>query len=145
MERALKTMVEVAIRGSAVRAARRQIVQARAAGAPEYRRSVESAKSLFSDRTPARLELFDTLRRFGACGAYALANAAGRSYSNVRADGARLETLGWIERTDDGTVAAPFDAIEIFVPPAKIAWARMQRWSAKPAPCPLRSSAKAHR
>jgi predicted transcriptional regulator len=117
----MKAIVEVAKRGSAVRTARQQIAQARAGRASDFRLSFDSAKSLFADLTPARLELLDTLRQVGACSVYALAKAAGRNYSNVHADVTRLETLGLIERTDDGAVTVPFDAIEILVPLAKVA------------------------
>lgn len=82
-------------------------------------KAIKSAKSLFADLTPARLELLDTLRRVGPCGVYALAKAAERNYSNVHTDVARLEWLGLVERTEDGTVSVPFDALEILVPLAQ--------------------------
>jgi predicted transcriptional regulator len=117
----MKAIVEVSGRGSAVRAARQQVEQARRGRSPDYRLSFESAKSLFADLTPARLELLDTLRRVGACSVYALAKAAERNYSNVHGDVARLELLGLIERTEEGTVHVPYEAIEILVPLAKVA------------------------
>jgi len=49
----------------------------------------------------------------GPASVYALAKTAGRNYSNVHADVARLVELGLIERTDDGRVTVPFDAVEI--------------------------------
>lgn len=70
-------------------------------------------RTLFSDLTPARLELLDTLRRAGPCSVYALAKTAGRNYSNVHSDVAALEALGLIARDDQGAVSVPFDAIEI--------------------------------
>lgn len=42
-----------------------------------------------------------------------LTRTAGRNYSNVHADVARLVEPGLIERTDDDKVTAPFDAVEI--------------------------------
>jgi predicted transcriptional regulator len=52
---------------------------------------------------------------------YALAKAAGRNYSNVHTDVGRLEELGLIERTDEGAVSVPFEAVEIVVPLAQVA------------------------
>lgn len=81
--------------------------------APYYRLSFESARTLFAELTPARLDLLNTLRGMGPASVYALAKTAGRNYSNVHADVARLVELGLIERTDDGMVTVPFDAVEI--------------------------------
>jgi predicted transcriptional regulator len=86
---------------------------------PEFRLSFESARSLFADLTPARLDLLDTLRRAGACSVYALAKAAARNYSNVHTDVARLEELGLIERSGDGAISVPYDAVEILLPLAQ--------------------------
>lgn len=76
---------------------------------------------LFSELTPARVDLLDTLRRVGPCSVYALAKAAERNYSNVHSDVARLEELGLVERTDEGSVSVPFDSVEILVPLARVA------------------------
>ena len=73
----------------------------------------ESARALFADITPARLDLLDALRRAGPCSVYALAKSTGRNYSNVHADIARLIDLNLVERTDDESVFVPFDAVEI--------------------------------
>ena len=59
----MKAIIEVARKGSAVRAARQQWVSTRQSRAPDYRLSFESAKSLFAEFTPARLDLPDTLRQ----------------------------------------------------------------------------------
>jgi predicted transcriptional regulator len=115
----MKAIIEVTKRGAAVRAARRQIAAARKGKSPDFRLSFESAKSLFADLTPARLELLDTLRRVGPCSVYALAKAAERNYSNVHSDVARLELLGLIERTEDDGVSVPYEAVEILVPLAQ--------------------------
>jgi predicted transcriptional regulator len=63
----MKAIIEVAKRGSAVRSARQQIAAARRGRDPDYRLSFESARTLFSEFTPARLELLDALRRVGPC------------------------------------------------------------------------------
>jgi len=117
----VKAIIEVAKRGSAVRAARQQLAAARRGKTPDYRLSFESARSLFAELTPARVDLLDTLRRVGPCSVYALAKAAERNYSNVHTDVTRLEELGLIERTDEGTVSVPYESVEILVPLAQVA------------------------
>ncbi|WP_269076513.1 HVO_A0114 family putative DNA-binding protein [Dolichospermum compactum] len=84
-----------------------------------FRLSFESAKSLFSELTPARLDLLDTLSRTGPCSIYALAKTAERNYSNVHTDVNRLEELGLIERTKEDKISVQFEAVEIFMPLAK--------------------------
>jgi len=117
----MKAIVEIAKRGSAVRAARQQLAVARRGQAPDFRLSFESARALFAELTPARLDLLDTLRRVGPCSVYGLAKAAERNYSNVHTDIARLEELGLVERTEEGAVSVPFDAVEIVLPLAQVA------------------------
>jgi predicted transcriptional regulator len=117
----MKAIVEVAKRGSALRAAKRQIAESRKGHAPDFRLSFESARMLFSELTPARVDLLDTLRRVGPCSVYALAKAADRNYSNVHTDASRLEELGLIERAEDGSVLVPYDAVEILLPLAQVA------------------------
>ena len=117
----MKAIIEVAKRGSAVRAAREQVAATRRGQSPDFRLSFESPRSLFADLTPARVELLDTLRRVGPCSVYALAKAAERNYSNVHTDIARLEELGLVERTEDGSVFVPYESVEILVPLARTA------------------------
>lgn len=117
----MKAIIEVAKRGSAVRAARQQVAAARKGKSTDYRLSFESARSLFAELTPARVDLLDTLRRVGPCSVYALAKAAERNYSNVHTDVARLEELGLIQRLDETTVSVPYDSVEISVPLAQVA------------------------
>ena len=117
----MKAIVEVAKRGSAMRSARKQLEASRRGRSPDFHLSFESARMLFSELTPARLDLLDTLRRVGPCSVYSLAKASGRNYSNVHTDVARLEELGLVERTDERAVLVPFDAIEILVPLAQVA------------------------
>ena len=117
----MKAIIEVARAGSALRAARQQIAASRRGETSDFRLSFESARSLFAELTPARVDLLDTLRRVGPCSVYALAKAADRNYSNVHTDIARLEVLGLIERTEEGAVSVPYEAVEILVPLAQAA------------------------
>ena len=117
----MKAVIEVARRGSIFRAVAQQVAASRKGRAPDFRLSFESARSLFAELTPARLDLLETLRRAGPCSVYALARAAERNYSNVHADVSRLEELGLIERSEDGAVSVPFESIEILVPLAQVA------------------------
>jgi predicted transcriptional regulator len=82
---------------------------------------VESARTLFWELTPARVELLDTLRKVGPCSVYALAEASERNYSNVHGDVGRLEELGLIERTEEDAIFAPYESVEILVPLAQLA------------------------
>ena len=117
----MKAIIEVSRTGSIFGATAEQIAHARQGRTPDFRLSFESARSLFAELTPARLDLLDTLRRVGPCSIYALAKAAERNYSNVHADVARLEELGLIERSDEDGIFVPFDAVEILVPLAQVA------------------------
>lgn len=117
----MKAIIEVARKGSAVRTARQQLAAAREGRSPDYRLSFESARTLFAELTPARLDLLDTLRKAGPCSVYALAKAAQRNYSNVHTDVSRLEELGLIERSDEGAISVPYDAVEIVLPLAQVA------------------------
>jgi len=117
----MKVVIEVSRKGSVFRTAAKQVTAARRGKAPDFRLNFESARSLFAELTPARLDLLDTLRRVGPCSIYALAKAADRNYSNVHTDVARLEELGLIERGQDGSVSVPFEAVEILVPLAQVA------------------------
>lgn len=116
----MKAIVEVNKAGSAIASARQQLAASRRGKPADFRLSFESAKSLFADLTPARVDLLDTLRRVGPCSVYALAKAAQRNYSNVHTDIARLEVLGLIERNEEGAVSVPYDAVEIVVPLAQV-------------------------
>jgi predicted transcriptional regulator len=117
----MKAIIEVAAKGSLFRTAAKQVTAARKGRTPDYRLSFESARSLFAELTPARLDLLDTLRRIGPCSVYALAKTAQRNYSNVHTDVARLEELGLIERTTEGAVSVPYESVEILVPLARAA------------------------
>ena len=117
----MKAIIEVARTGYAARTARQQLAAARQGRTPDYRLSFESARSLFAELTPARLDLLDTLRKTGPCSIYALAKAAERNYSNVHTDVTRLEELGLIERNDESAISVPYDAVEILLPLAQAA------------------------
>jgi len=117
----MKAIIEVSRRGSVFRSAHRQIEAARRGIVADFRLGFESARSLFAELTPARLDLLATLRAVGPCSVYALAKAAQRNYSNVHTDVSRLEDLGLVERSDDGSVAVPFESVEIRVPLARVA------------------------
>ena len=117
----MKAIIEVAGKRVAVKSARQQLAASRRGRAPDYRLSFESARSLFAELTPARLDLLDTLRKVGPCSVYALAKAADRNYSNVHTDVAGLEELGLIERSEDSAISVPYDSVEILVPLARVA------------------------
>jgi predicted transcriptional regulator len=117
----MKAILEVSKRGSAIRSARGQLAASHRGVAPDFKLSFESARALFAELTPARVDLLDTLRRVGPCSVYALAKAADRNYSNVHTDVRRLEELGLIERTEEGSVFVPYESVEILVPLARVA------------------------
>ena len=117
----MKAIIEVARTGSIFRTAAQQLANARQGQTPDFRLSFESARSLFAELTPARLDLLDTLRRVGPCSVYALAKAAERNYSNVHTDVSRLEELGLIERSEADAISVPFESVEILVPLAQVA------------------------
>jgi predicted transcriptional regulator len=117
----MKAIIEVNRRGSVFKAARKQIAQKGRGRTPDFSLTFESARMLFAELTPARLDLLNTLHGMGPATVYALAKTAGRNYSNVHADIARLIELGLIERTDDDAVTVPFDAVEIRMDLARVA------------------------
>jgi predicted transcriptional regulator len=114
----MKAIIERGKKGNIFAAARQQLAAGEAA---DYRLSFESARMLFAELTPARIDLIDSLHRTGPCSVYALAKAAGRNYSNVHTDIARLLELGLVERNADETVHVPFDEIDIRLPLAAAA------------------------
>ena len=112
----MKAILEVAPRNTVFKVAVRQLAEAAEGKAPDFRLSFESARALFADLTGARLDLLDTLSRVGPCSVYLLAKSAARNYSNVHTDVARMEELGLIERTADGSITVPFEELEIRFP-----------------------------
>jgi predicted transcriptional regulator len=117
----MKAIIELSHKGPIFGAVKQQLVGVVQGKPIDYHLGFESARALFSDLTPARLDLLDTLRRMGASSVYALAKMADRNYSNVHTDVARLLELGLTERSEDGMVSVPFDAIEIRFPLAQVA------------------------
>jgi predicted transcriptional regulator len=118
----MKAIIAVARKGSIFRSVEKQLAGARKGRSPGFRLSFESARSLFAELTPARLELLDTLRRVGPCSIYALAKASERNYSNVHTDVSRLAELGMVERSEDEkSVSVPIESIEILLPLARVA------------------------
>lgn len=115
----MKAIIEVSGKGAIFNTAAAQVAAARSGRSPDFHLSFESARSLFAELTPARLDLLDTLRRVGPSSVYALAKAAERNYSNVHTDVARMEELGLIERTDTGEIMVPYESVEIVVPLAR--------------------------
>lgn len=106
----MKAIIELGKRGSIFKLARQQLTSGTQA---DYHLSFESARTLFSELTPARFDLLETLRKTGPCSVYALAKTAARNYSNVHGDVAKLIELGLIAREEDETVSVPFDDIEV--------------------------------
>ena len=112
----MKALIEVGGRGSVFSAARDQLSGSQAGEATDFLLRFESAKTLFSELTAARMDLLDVLKKTGACSVYALAKAAQRNYSNIHADVKRLIELGLIVRDESGEVSVPFSAVEIRFP-----------------------------
>ncbi len=111
----MKAVIEIAPRRSVFKVARKQLKAAEAStryGA-DYHLSFESARALFSELTPARIDLLESLRRCGPCSVYALAKEVGRNYSNVHTDIGKLEEHGLVQRTIEGAVFVPFESVEI--------------------------------
>lgn len=109
----MKAIIEISRKGSVFNVARAQIAEAKRGREPDYHLSFESARTLFAELTPARLDLLNTLRGMGSSSVYALAKTAGRNYSNVHADIARLIDLGLVERNGDDAVEVKCDTVEI--------------------------------
>lgn len=125
----MKAIIEVARRGSAAHRARAKLASSRQGRAPDFRLSFESARCLFADLTPARLDLLDTLRKVGPCSVYALAKEAARNYSNVHTEVSRLAELGLIERDEGHGISVPFDAMELLF--RTMSW---HSWGGSPKP-----------
>jgi len=111
----MKAVIEIAPAGSALTTARKQIKAAEAGArfGADYHLSFESARTLFSELTPARIDLLEALRRCGPCSVYALAKTVGRNYSNIHTDVGKLEEHGLVQRTPEDAVFVPFESVEI--------------------------------
>lgn len=117
----MKAIIEVAPPGSIFRTAQQQLAESRSGKLPDYRLSFESAKTLFANLTPARLDLLHTLRRIGPCTVAALAQAVASAIADTQSEVASLEFLGLLERDDAGTLTVPFESVEIVFPLAQVA------------------------
>jgi predicted transcriptional regulator len=117
----MKAVIEIAPRGSVFSQTRKQLKAAEAS--PGYRAnyhlSFESARALFTELTPARIDLLEALRQCGPCSIYALAKTVGRNYSNVHTDIGKLEEHGLVQRTPDDLAFVPFESVEIHLALAK--------------------------
>ena len=111
----MKAIIELSRKGSIFEAVAKQVAGARRGRAPDYRLSFESARTLFADLTPARLDLLDTLRRTGPCSVYLLAKTAERNYSNVHRDVRKLLELELLTRDEDGKVYVPWKDVVLNV------------------------------
>ena len=111
----MKAKIALAPRGSvfSVAAAQLKAAESSPAYTADYHLSFESARTLFSELTPARIDLLEALRQCGPCSVYALAKTTGRNYSNVHTDVSKLEEHGLVKRTPDDTVFVPFESVEI--------------------------------
>ncbi|MDZ4144721.1 MAG: hypothetical protein U1D29_09335 [Burkholderiales bacterium] len=67
----MKALIEIAPRGSVFKAARAQLKAAKKAPSysADYHLSFESARTLFSELTPSRIDLLEALRQCGPCSA----------------------------------------------------------------------------
>lgn len=111
----MKAIIEIAPIGSVFGTARKQIkaTEASPAWGADYHLSFESARAMFTELTPARIDLLEALRRLGPCSVYALAKAVARNYSNVHTDIGKLEEHKLVRRTPEDAVFVPFEAVEI--------------------------------
>ena len=111
----MKAIIEIAPRGSVFAVTRNQLKAAEADPlfGSDYHLSFESARALFSELTPARIDLLESLRQCGPCSVYALAKTVARNYSNVHTDVGKLEEHGLVQRTPEDAVFVPFESVEI--------------------------------
>jgi predicted transcriptional regulator len=117
----VRAVIEIAPRGSVFKTARKQLktAESRPGFGADYHLSFESARALFAELTPARIDLLEALRRQGPCSVYSLAKEVERNYSNVHTDIGKLEEHGLVQRTPEDLVFVPFDEVEIHLALAK--------------------------
>ncbi len=119
MQYIMKAIIELGRRGSAVEQARRDLASAQAGEESDYHLIFESARTMFSELTPARIDTLDYLRVHGPRTIYALAKELSRNYSNVHGDVEKLMEHGLVERDSENRISAPWDSIEIRFAQAK--------------------------
>lgn len=71
----------------------------------------EDARTFFRHITPRRFDLLEELHRCGPISINALAKLLKRNYKNVHDDVKALESIGLIERREDGRYSVPWDEI----------------------------------
>ncbi len=106
----MKAIIKISARNSIFDAAMADIATG---GNEDFHLSFESARQLFAEIMPARLDLLDTLRKNGPCSIYALAKTTAPNYSNVHTNVTQLIDLGLVEKTDGEMIHVPFDDIEV--------------------------------
>lgn len=115
----MRAIIDLGYRGSAIEQARRDVAMAQAGAEVDYHLIFESARTLFSELTPARIDTLDYLRIHGPMTIYALAKGLKRNYSNVHADVEKLLEHGLVEKDAENRIFAPWDSIEIRLAQAK--------------------------
>ena len=78
---------------------------------PYHVLSLENLPAVTKALSPARWELLKSLKAAGPCSVYELARRLGRDYKNVHTDVAALLAAGLLDRTGDGKVEVPWDAV----------------------------------
>ena len=78
----------------------------------EVHLNFEDLSMLLALLIPRRLEVLKTLRQEGPLSVRALATTLERNYKNVHVDTRALEETGLLERTESGTLQAPWDIID---------------------------------
>ncbi|VAW57732.1 hypothetical protein MNBD_GAMMA07-744 [hydrothermal vent metagenome] len=81
----------------------------------EVHLNFEDLSMLLSILTPRRLELLKALRQQGPMSVRALSKHLERDYKNVHVDVRALENTDLLERTEAGTLQAPWDVIDAHV------------------------------
>ncbi|SRR6266545_302897 len=81
----------------------------------DYRLNFSTAGQLFAELTPKRMEILEILKRSGPVSIYRLAKMAGRNYSNVHGDVARLIELDLVAKDEEGRAFVPWEEVEIHV------------------------------
>ena len=97
----------------ALRAAKR--ADAGKVASTDYHLDFDSMTSLFSDITPARMQVIETSKQLGALSVYALAKSLGRNYSNVHRDVGKVLELELMARDEDGKVYVPWKDVVLNV------------------------------
>jgi len=81
----------------------------------DYHLDFDSMTSLFSDITPARMQVIEISKHLGPLSVYALAKAIGRNYSNVHRDVGKLLELELMARNESGKVYVPWKDVVLNV------------------------------